>query len=374
VPERFNPTLNDAPLTFAQPLPADAPASVLIVQDPRLALPAVRLQQCVGALTDGPFWDAQYDLLESNGDDRHFVAEVDDDGATHLRFGDGDLGRLPDVGTIFQAHYRLGNGPAGNVGREAIAYLVLRQGSLSADNIGPRNPMPAQGGTAPEPMAQVKLFAPGAFRSQRERAITAEDYAELAQKNPKIQRAAAELRWMGSWYEARVAVDPLGTETASPALLDAIAGSLFKYRRMGHDLAVMPAKYVPIEVSMEVCVLPDYARGAVKAELLKMFSSRRLSDSSLGFFHPDNLTFGEGVYVSRLIAAAKQVAGVDTVRLLKLVRLDESAVPRLTTTGISPWVPDSGVLPMAATEIAQLDNDPNFPENGKLEFILRGGL
>ena len=45
----------------------------------------------------------------------------------------------------------------------------------------------------------------------------------------------------------------------------------------------------------------------------------------------------------------------------------------LRPVGIA-WVPVSGVLPMASMEIAQLDNDPSFPENGKLELILRGGL
>jgi hypothetical protein len=58
----------------------------------------------------------------------------------------------------------------------------------------------------PEPIAEVKLLAPHAFSNRRERAITAEDYAELAMRNPAIGRAAAELRWMGSWYEARVAI------------------------------------------------------------------------------------------------------------------------------------------------------------------------
>jgi hypothetical protein len=374
LPQRFNPKLDGAPLTFAQPLPADAPAFALIVQDPRLALPAVWLQEYGGAVAGGPTWNARYDLLDSNGDDRYFVAEIDDDGAAHLRFGDSELGRLPDANTSFQAHYRLGNGPAGNVGRETITYLVLREESLSAESIEPRNPLPAQGGTAPEPMTEVKLFAPGAFRARRERAITAEDYAELAQNNPQLQRAAAELRWMGSWYEAHVAIDPLSTEMADAALLDAIAGDLYQYRRIGHDLAVVAARYVPIEVSMEVCVLPDYARGAVKAELLKVFSNRRLSAGDLGFFHPDKLTFGEGVYVSRLIAAAKGVAGVDAVRLLKLVRQDDSAPPALTPGGESRSIPGDGVLSMAAMEIVQLDNDPDFPENGKLEFILRGGL
>ena len=373
-PERFAPTLEQVPLSFGQTLPADGPASALIMQDPRLALPSVALQEYVGTDAGGPTWQAQTDLLASNGDERHFVAEMDDEGRAHLRFGDGDLGRVPAAGTRFRACYRVGNGPAGNVGRDTINYLVLREGSISADSIDPRNPLPARGGTAPEPMAEVKLFAPGAFRARRERAITAEDYAELVQANPKLQRAAAQLRWMGSWYEAQVAVDPLCTEIADAALLNEIAGYLHRYRRMGHDLAVVPARYVPIEVAMEVCVLPHHARGTVKAELLKVFSNRRLVDGKLGFFHPDNLSFGDGIYVSRLIAAAKGVEGVDAARLLKLRRLDDSTPPRLLPIGGSVGVPANGVLPMASMEIAQLDNDPSFPESGKLELILRGGL
>lgn len=371
---RFTPTLEQAPLTFGQPLPADGPASALIVQDPRLALPEIRLREYVGSVPDGPSWSAQYDLLASQGDERHVVAEIDDAGRAHLRFGDGDLGRVPEAGTQFQACYRIGNGLAGNMGRDTITYLVLREGSLSADSIEPRNPMPARGGIAPEPTAEVKLFAPGAFRARRARAITAEDYAELAADNPKLQRAAARLRWMGSWYEAHVAVDPLCTETAGKALLETIAGELYPYHRMGHDLAVVTARYVPVELMMEVCVLPTHARGTVKAELLKVFGNHRLADGTLGFFHPDNLSFGDGVHVSRLIAAAKGVEGVDAVRLLKLRRLDDIPPSNLVHAGASVSVPASGVLSMASMEIAQLDNDPSFPENGRLELILRGGL
>lgn len=130
-------------------------------------------------------------------------------------------------------------------------------------------------------------------------------------------------------------------------------------------------------------MLPHYARGAVKAALLNVFSNRRLANGKLGFFHPDNLTFGEGIYVSRLIAAAKEVEGVETLKLLKLARLDDSSPSRtISTAGLSSVtgfnivsaVPTSGVLPLSPMEIAQLDNDPNFPENGKLELILRGGL
>lgn len=373
-PERFRPTLTQAPLTFRHPISEPGSASARMLQDSRLALPQVSLQEYVGTTANGEIWQAQYDLLASNGEERHFVAEIDDDGRAHLRFGDGGLGRIPESGTQFQACYRVGNGTAGNVGRDAITYLVLREGSLSADSIEPRNPLPAKGGVAPEPMAEVKLFAPQAFRARRERAVTAQDYAELAQNNPKLQRAAAEMRWTGSWYEAHVAVDPLYTEIADAALLEEIAGYLYTYRRMGHELAVVPARYVPIDMKMEICVLPHYVRSAVKAELLKVFGNGQLADGKPGFFNPDSLSFGEGVYISRLIAAAKSLDGVDAVRLLRLTRLDAPSSRMAPISGGSPFIPASGVLPMAAMEIAQLDNDPSFPENGKLELILRGGI
>ncbi len=156
-------------------------------------------------------WLPKSDLLQSGPSDRAFVVEMDDDGYGHLRFGDGTLGRLPDAGTAFEATYRYGNGPSGNVGAETILYLVLRNQNLAGVTLAPRNPLAATGGTAPEPVADVKMFAPFAFRDVLERAITADDYGTLA-ANPALQGAKATLRWTGSWYEALVAVDPLGTK------------------------------------------------------------------------------------------------------------------------------------------------------------------
>ena len=34
---------------------------------------------------------------------------------------------------------------------------------------------------------------------------------------------------------------------------------------------------------------------------------------------------------------------------------------------------ENGVLPLGTDEIAQLDNDPNFPERGQLEIHVQGG-
>lgn len=366
-PAPFRPELQYAPLTFAEPTPsASVPASRAVMQDERRALPAVwltayRPQDTTTAT--GLRWHSREDLLASSPDDRHFVAEMDDAGRAHLRFGDGDLGRLPPGGARFQSVSRTGNGPAGNVGRETISYLVIREGSLSADEVLPTNPLPARGGLEPEPIAEAKLLAPHAFRERLERAITGEDYGTLAGRTARVQRAVGELRWTGSWYEARVAVDPAETSDRDRVTLRAVAGALHRYRRMGHDLAVVQARYAPLDVALEICVCPRADRGHVKAALLDIFSNRRLRDGQRGLFHPDTLTFGDGVRLSTLVAAAKGVAGVDAVRVARCHRLDEPAGDEL----------DTGVLSLGAMEIARLDNDPNFPEHGTLELMLRGG-
>jgi hypothetical protein len=365
VPDRFEPALMYAPLTFGEPLRPATPASRSVLQDARQAVPLVSLQELAGDARTAPGdpWSVRFDLFTSGGDDHNFVAEIDEDGRAHLRFGDGDLGHQPAAATRFKATYRIGVGPAGNVGRETITYMVLRSGILSADAILPRNPLPAQGGQAAEPVALVKLLAPSAFRTQRERAIIPADYAELAQRNHAIQRAAAEFRWMGSWYESRVAIDPAHTDVAEPALLKTINRDLFRYRRMGHDLAVAPARYIAVDLAIEVCVLPHYTRGHVKAALLEVFSNRQRADGKPGFFHPDRLTFGDGIYLSQIVAAAKSVDGLETIKVIRLKRLNEADSGAL----------DSGVLSFGAFEVAECGNDSNFPEAGKLEFIMRGG-
>jgi hypothetical protein len=353
--QRFRPSLSEPGLTYRQEPRANTPASKLFTQDPHSAGPVV-------ALSGG--WSPAPDLIEKRETDRNFVVEVDNQRVAQLRFGDGCHGALPKPGVRFEAAYRVGNGLVGNVGAESIQH-VLWDTQVTGLIVSVRNPLPARGGVDPQSIAEAKLLAPHTFRSQIERAITADDYAAIAQREfpLEIQRAACQLRWNGSWYEALVAIDAFGVEQASADLLHRVEHRLRRFRRLGHDLRVDAAVRVPVYISLAVCVRAVYLRAHVLADLKARFGDATLPDGSLGFFHPDNLTFGGGLYLSQIVSLAQSVPGVESVQALRFEREFDPA-----SSGIA-----SGVLSFGPFEIAECDSDPGFPENGRIEFLLGGG-
>jgi len=381
---KFSPVLQGRPLTFSESVNWNSPANSSLVQDPRNAIPQLLSVSGLPGRCPDPStfdqpevlagidansanwkWYPRRDLLGSGLLDQHFVVEMDNDGLAHLRFGDGELGRMPSACTLFTANYRTGNGVVGNVGADVITTIGWRKETVGGITLIPRNPLPATGGVDREPVAEAKLFAPRAFLKRLERAITADDYARLAEQFPgrRVQRAGAALRWNGTGYVAQVSIDTLGSEAADPQLLKEIKEYLYPYRRIAHDIEVQQARYVPLRIEVSICVLPHYLRGDVEQALLDVFGNQQLPDGSYGLFHPDNLTFGEGIYLSKLIAAAQAIAGVESVRVTALERLGDGPQGEL----------EAGILELGPLEVAQLDNDPNFPERGILKLTMRGG-
>ena len=131
----------------------------------------------------------------------------------------------------------------------------------------------------------------------------------------------------------------------------------------GQDLEVDAPRPVPLEITLHVCVKPDHFRSDVKAALLRVFSKRTLPDGRRGAFHPDNFTFGQPVYLSRIYAAAQAMDGVASVDVTQFERQGRP----------DPQAFADGVLKFARLEIPRLDNDPNFPERGVFHLIMEGG-
>ena len=142
---------------------------------------------------------------------------------------------------------------------------------------------------------------------------------------------------------------------------------------------VGPARAVPLDIAVAVCAAPGHQHGQILADLYRVLGNRRLPGGRLGFFHPDALTFGEPVRLSRLVAVAAAVPGVVSVEVIRLRRLWHEGLegPKEPEDGTSYETShgealEEGVLRIGPLEIAQCDNDPDRPENGRLVIELKG--
>jgi hypothetical protein len=328
-------------------------ASNSLIQDPQKSLADITLFE------NDETWKVSRDLLASNRFSTEFVAEIEQDGITYLRFGDDIMGKRPSGGFHPSATYRIGNGKSGNVGQDSITRVVWDLAGIDVV----RNPLPARGGTNPETMAEAKEFAPQAFRTQA-RAVTEADYAEKAELHPEVQKAAARFHWTGSWHTVFVTIDRKNGLDVNDDFKKEIILHLENYRMAGYDLEIRQPQFVPLDIGLSICVKPGYFRTNVEERLLEVFSRYDLSDGIRGFFHPDNFTFGQRVFLSAIYKRAMDVAGVESVEAKTFKRWAKKPGTELA----------DGYLKPEELEIIRLDNDPSFPENGKIEFKMVGGL
>lgn len=371
-PYRFS--LKNAPLAFRNPVPKvptdpPPPAADLFVTDPQRADPWVRVETQAGPAATPEPWDAFPDLLASGPLDTHVAVETDNAGRAVLRFGDNVNGRSPD-GLFVRVFYRTTRGSAGNVAAEALAHAI-DDGTLTALVTGVRNPLPAWGGADPEPMERVKRIAPDAFRSGLHRAVTEADYARAAELHPAVDRAVARFRWTGSWRTVYLLIDPKGRAGLPPDLRADVHRHVGRFALAGYDLEVRPAIYAPLEVDIEVCAARGHFRADVERVVLEALASDTLPGGRTGFFHPDRFTFGDPVYLSQLYAAVVAVPGVSSARVTRFRRTDqEDPDPARPATAANI---DAGRIAVGRFEVARLDNDPDFPENGTLRLTVMGG-
>lgn len=193
--------------------------------------------------------------------------------------------------------------------------------------------------------------------------MTPEDYARRAEMFRDVQRAAATFRWNGHGHTVFVTVDRFGGRPITPAFEDELRAYLDSFRMAGYDLEIDAPRFVPLEIGLFICAGPDHFRTQVRQAVRIALSANRLPDGATGFFHADNFTFGQPLYLSALYARIMEIQGVASV--------EATYFRRRGSTDVAPLL--DGVLDFARLEIAQLENDPNFPERGAIEIEMGGG-
>lgn len=340
-------------------------AGEALTPDPSTAVPALELAE-VDATPGTPPWTPAPDLLGADGATRRFVVEFER-GATatalgrpRLRFGDGRHGRQPGEGTRFTVTGRLGGGTNGNVGPEALGHVVTDLTGISRV----RNPLAARGGSRPESPTEVRRTAPEAYRTQR-RAVTPADYVAVVEEHPDVQRAAARVRWTGSWHTVVVTVDRRGGRRVrgDEEFRSDVVSRLDARRLAGTDVELRDPVDVPVDLELAICVAPEVVRTEVERVVRRLLSARVHGDGTRGLFHPDDWSFGDTLYLSPVLAAVQGVDGVVSVEATRFRRFGRAPGRELA----------DGVLSVADVEVVRLDNDPDAPEHGRLELTVTGG-
>jgi hypothetical protein len=185
----------------------------------------------------------------------------------------------------------------------------------------------------------------------------------VARRHPDVQRASATFRWNGHGHTVFVTVDRFGARPVTAEFEDELRAFLDRFRMAGYDLEVDAPRFVSIELDLFVCACPRHFRNQVRRAVVEALGASTLPDGRRGFFHPDNFSFADPVWLSAILSTAVAVEGVSSVEATRFHRRGRPDSAHLR----------DGVIETGRLEIARLENDPNFPERGSLTVEMGGG-
>lgn len=225
-----------------------------------------------------------------------FVTREDADNKTNVQFGDGVHGaRLPTGVNNVVANYRYGSGA------EAPAAGTLTVITQPLPNLKAiRNPVAVGGGADPDPLDQIRRYAPLSVLTLG-RAISGDDYEAIAAQTPGVKRAKAY--WGFDTAEQRTVVKVYVGDDAQ-AVQDAriaLAGAVDVNRPPRVYLA-MP---LPVTLSVSLRCNPAYAADPLVAAVRSM-----LVDPNNGLIGTNRVRIGQSLFNSQIEAACLSVPGV----------------------------------------------------------------
>jgi hypothetical protein len=248
--------------------------------------------------------------------DQRFVVRADDRQQATIMFGDGESGsRLPTGQENVTASYRSGLGPDGNVDAGTLTLLQTRPLGVR----GVTNPRPAEGGTAPESLDELRANAPLTVLTL-DRVVSLQDYEDFARAFAGIAKSQASAIWTGERFTVHVTV-------AGPTGADVSRDSIpFKNLLSAIDLVRDPAAL--LEVS-------SYRRRSflVRAEVL---AEERYDEASVlqevagalrGAFSFDRRSFAQPVTAAEVTTTIQGVEGVIASNLTSLYAFDPDVPP-----------------------------------------------
>lgn len=253
---------------------------------------------------DGIEWHEVPSFYDQPGDARVFATREDENGFTHVQFGDGVEGsRLPTGAGNVVARYRHGSG-ADAPAAGSLTVVVRPQPGLRAL----RNPGAAGGGADPDPPDQIRRYAPDSVLTFG-RAVSAYDCEVVAAGAPGVTRAASAWTWEAAQQRAMAVVWVGDDKAAEESAKTALAGASDPNRLALVKRATAIRAGVLLAVVVDADRDPAPVLAAVRAAL---------SDPVAGLFAPTRMRIGRAVFESEVAAAVIAVPGVVAMHGLEL--------------------------------------------------------
>ena len=235
--------------------------------------------------------------------ERIFVTREDENGQTHVQFGDGiNAARLSTGTNNVIASYRFGSGeevpPAGSL-------TVILQPQPGLKSI--RNPVAVGGGADPDPPAKIRQSAPRSVLAFG-RAVSADDYEVIAVQAPGVMRAKSV------WgFDA-------ASQRAMPVIYVGDDASAAVSARQAINLAADPnrpftvklATKIPIKLQLTLRIASDYATQPVVNAVFAL-----LTDPDSGLFGVNKVGIGQVFFQSAIDFTCLQADGVLAVHEIR---------------------------------------------------------
>jgi len=231
-----------------------------------------------------------------------FVTREDNQGITHVMFGDGVNGaRLPSGMNNIVATYRVGAGaaspPAGKLTVIAQSYPGLRS---------VLNPVAVIGGADADLPAQIVHDAPRSVLTFG-RAVSVFDYQALAAQVPSVTRASAIWAWDAARQRSLVTVYVGDTPGAAEAAKKALASVGDPNR----PVRVKPAIQIAVTLGITLVVVPG-----MDTTIIGNAVTTALTDTEVGLFGAWNIGIGQTLFKSQIEEAVLGVQGAVAITAL----------------------------------------------------------
>lgn len=252
-------------------------------------------------------WQERPTMFGAPPTERAFTLETDEQGRALVTFGDGLRGaRLPSGVNNVRAAYRKSLGTEGNVGAEKLTQLMTRPLGLKSVS----NPLPAEGGTDPEPADAARQTIPLTTRTLG-RAVSLLDYEDFARAFSGIAKASAEVLQPrnGQTIAITLAAPNGGLLTQASPVWQNLLAALKASGDPHVNVTLLDHQASTFRLGLQVKVDPAFA---AKTVLSAVESALR------AHFSFEARALGQAVQQSDIIAVAQAVPGVVAVDLSSL--------------------------------------------------------